>query len=291
VLIAQLSDMHVAAPGAGLLQFVDGRERLAAALAHLAAMTSAPDVLLLTGDLVDHGTAAEYSLLRELLDPVDIPTYLIPGNHDDRAELATAFGHHAYFPRDGEPLAYAIDDFDVRLVGLDTLRDGYHDGELDAARLEWLDAQLAVAPDTPTVVFMHHPPFTTGIWWMDGNPMRGRDDFRTVIAAHPQVRRVIAGHVHHYASGQVGNVPCNTAPGVSYQAVLDLDPTASPKISNDSGPILLYQFTDDECVAHPVSYADAGSQILDFSDIVRDYPAFAARLRSGEGLTKDGFGM
>jgi Icc protein len=291
VLIAQLSDMHVAAPGAGLLQFVDGRARLDAALATVAAMTTRPDVLLLTGDLVDHGTADEYGLLRELLDPVDIPMYVIPGNHDDRAALACAFAHHTYLPHDGGPLAYAIDDFDVRLIGLDTLRDGYHDGELDAARLRWLDEQLTAAPATPTLVFMHHPPFATGIWWMDGNPLVGRDAFGAVIARHPQVRRVVAGHVHHYASGQLGAVPCNTAPGVSYQVVLDLDPTASPKISNDAGPILLYQFTADDCVAHPVTYAESGGQTLDFANIVADYPVFAARLRSGEGLTKDGFGM
>jgi hypothetical protein len=111
------------------------------------------------------------------------------------------------------------------------------------------------------------------------------------MAAHPQVRRVIAGHVHHHASGQLGAVPCNTAPGVSYQAVLDLDPTASPKISNAAGSMLLYDFTDGECVVHPVPCAESGSQVLDFATIVRDYPAFEARLRSGEGLTKDGFGM
>jgi len=126
---------------------------------------------------------------------------------------------------------------------------------------------------------------------MDGNPLAGRDAFHAVVARHPQVRRVIAGHVHHYAAGQLGIVPCNTAPGVSYQAVLDLDPTTSPKISNDAGPLFLYQFAGDECVAHPVTYAAPRGQILDFADIVADYPTFAARLRSGDGLTKDGFGM
>ena len=127
-------------------------------------MTTRPDVLLLTGDLVDHGAPDEYKLLRDLLDQVDIPTYLIPGNHDDRASLVAAFRDHEYLPLDGGPLAYTIDDFAVRLIGLDTLRDGYHDGELDAARLGWLDEQLAAASDAPTLVFMHHPPFATGIW-------------------------------------------------------------------------------------------------------------------------------
>ena len=103
---------------------------------------------------------------------------------------------------------------------------------------------------------------------------------------------MIAGHVHHYASAQLGAVPCNTAPGVSYQAVLDLDPSASPKITNDAGPLLPYDLHDDESdVAHPVTYAAPGAQVLDFADMVGDYPALAARLRSGRGLTKGGFGM
>jgi Icc protein len=179
----------------------------------------------------------------------------------------------------------------VRLVGLDTLRDGFHDGELDPRRLAWLDDQLGRAPATPTIVFMHHPAFATGIWWMDATPLVGRDDFWAVIARHPQVVQVVAGHVHHHASTTVGSTACSTAPGTSYQLVLELDPEASPKISDRAGAVLLHDVTGESCVVHESPYLTDGDTVLDFARIVGDYPAFVAKLRSGTGLAKDGFGM
>jgi 3',5'-cyclic AMP phosphodiesterase CpdA len=290
MLVAHLSDTHVALPGAGLVQFVDGGERLRWALDALATLDPDPDVLLVTGDLVDRGVADEYGLLRELLGIIDIPTYLIPGNHDDRETMVHGLPDHRYLPRDGAPLAFTVDDFAVRLVGLDTLRDGYHDGDLDDARLRWLDDTLDRAPDVPTLVFMHHPPFATGIWWMDAQGLRAREPFAEIVSRHPHVQRIIAGHVHHYADGTVSGVPCTTAPGTSYQAVVDFSADRSPRISNAIGAILLYDFRDGDCIVHYMPYGSS-PMVLDFATIVADYPAFAAKLRSGEGLPKTGFGM
>src|SRR5262249_29108619 len=170
------------------------------------------------------------------------------------------------------------------------LRDGYHDGELDQERLRWLDEQLARASATPTLVFMHHPPFATGIWWMDGQSLRAPSAFGDVLARHPQVRRVVAGHLHHAAAGTIGGVACTVAPGTSYQAVVDFSLDRSPRISNDIGALLLYDFRDDACVVHHMTYARS-PMVLDFATIVSDYPAFAAKLRSGDGLPKPGFGV
>src|SRR5260221_7375499 len=116
MLIAQLTDMHIKPPGRRAYGIVDTEAFLRAAVAHLVAQRPAPDVVLLTGDLVDAGLAEEYALLRDILAPISCPIYLIPGNHDDRAALCAAFPDHAYLPRDGGFIQYVVDAHPVRLI-------------------------------------------------------------------------------------------------------------------------------------------------------------------------------
>ena len=139
-----------------------------------------------TGDLVDAGTEAEYAYLRALLAPLDMPVYVIPGNHDARDALRSAFADDGYLPAKGPFLQYAIEDFPVRILALDTLVPGAPGGRLCAERLAWLEARLAEAPQRPTVILMHHPPFETGILHMDAMNCAGGEALGQVIARHPQ---------------------------------------------------------------------------------------------------------
>ena len=97
-------------------------------------MTPRPDVVLATGDLTDHGTAEEYALLREILGALEVPLFLVPGNHDDVGVLRTSYGTPEY-ARDS--FDYVVDDFPVRLIALDSTVVGRHDGEIDGAQLAW----------------------------------------------------------------------------------------------------------------------------------------------------------
>jgi 3',5'-cyclic AMP phosphodiesterase CpdA len=163
----------------------------------------------------------EYARLRELLAPLAMPVYLIPGNHDDRGHLARAFDRHRYLPRDGF-IQYVIEEWPVRLVALDTLIPGESGGRLSAEQVAWLDARLAEAPDRPTVVFMHHPPFRTGMRKMDEMGLDGIDDLAAVIRRHPQVERLVCGHLHRSIVRRfAGTVAC-TGPATAHQIALDL---------------------------------------------------------------------
>lgn len=224
MLIAQITDFHVTPPGTLAYGRVDTGAHLARAVEHLLRQARQPDVVLATGDLVEGGSTEEYAQLRTLLAPIEAPIYVIPGNHDDRRALATAFADHAYLPRDGASLDYVIDEHPVRLIGLDTIIPGKTEGVLSAERCAWLDAELARAPNRPTIVFMHHPPFETGIAAMDRTILKEPAGVEAVIRRHPQVERILCGHLHRTILTRWAGRIASTAPSTAHQIVLNLAP-------------------------------------------------------------------
>src|SRR5690348_1407135 len=114
MLIAQISDMHIKPPGTLLYKRIDTAGYLERAVAHVMRLDPRPDLVIATGDLVDGGKPEEYAFLREMLAPLAMPVYLIPGNHDARDAMRAAFSDHAYLPPNGY-LQYAIDDHPLRL--------------------------------------------------------------------------------------------------------------------------------------------------------------------------------
>ncbi len=224
MLIAQISDTHVSTPDSRNDRLFRTAEHLAAAVAHLNALHPRPDLVLATGDLVERGGIDEYERLREILTPLAMPLFLIPGNHDDRENLTKVFADHAYLPRNGAFLQYTVEDWPLRLVALDTLVPGKSGGRLCAERLAWLEARLGEAPDRPTLVFMHHPPFATGIAAMDDMGLDGIEGLAAVIRRHPQVERITCGHLHRTIVRRfAGTVAC-TCPATAHQIALDLVP-------------------------------------------------------------------
>jgi 3',5'-cyclic AMP phosphodiesterase CpdA len=233
-LLVQLSDPHITHPG----RLICGRVDTAAALRHavdgVLQIRPAPVAVLISGDLVDAGHPAEYARLRELLQPLidaSLPLALLPGNHDARGPLQQAF---AGLPRvhcgeAGAPaIQYTLDlPGPLRLVVLDSLVDGRPEGGLDAARLAQAEDLLAERPDLPTLVALHHPPHATGLVAMDGMALQdGLDGFEALIARHPQVQRVVCGHLHRMTLGRVAHAASLSAPSTAHQLLLDLAPDA-----------------------------------------------------------------
>lgn len=226
-LIAQVSDLHIKAAGQLSYRVVDTALMLRACVAHLLARRQQPDIVVFTGDLTDYGKPEEYAVLRELLAPLSMPVYLIPGNHDERAAMRAAFPAHAYLSQSPVFIQYAIEDHPVRIVGIDTVVPGRGGGLLCGERLAWLDATLAAQPGKPTVVLMHHPPFTTFIGPMDRQGLEGSEALAEVVRRHPQVERLLCGHLHRPIQARfAGTIAC-TVPGPAHQIALDLSDDAA----------------------------------------------------------------
>lgn len=220
--IAQLSDPHITVPQRLSHGFVDTAAALRRAVAHLQGLPQQPDLVLLTGDLVDDLLPEAYERLRALLAPLTIPVYVIPGNHDDRALLRAAFAADGYLPEHGPFLHYVLEDAPLRLIGLDTQRFGEVGGELCEARLQWLAERLEEGAERPTLLFMHHPPFPTGLP-VDRYGFPGAEALGVLLEQHRQVQRIVAGHVHRAVQALWHGVPASTCSATAFQFGLDLD--------------------------------------------------------------------
>ena len=252
MIIAQITDLHITPPGTPLQQRVDTNHYAALAVNKILGMNQKPDVLLITGDLVEHGAAAEYQALRTILAPLNIPTYVIPGNHDDRDGLRASFSDHHYLPKNGF-LHYAIDLFPVRLIGLDSVIPRHTEGELCAARLAWLEARLCERKDLPTLIFVHHPPFRTGLGHMDSFNLRNGDELGRVVARHPQVIRVVSGHVHRAIQTQFAHTIALTCPSTAHQIDFNLRHDA-PVAFIMEPPALMLHLWHNECLTSHTLY-------------------------------------
>jgi len=261
MIIAQISDMHVGRPGELAYGRFDTAWRLACCVRQLAERRPAPDVVLATGDLVDAGSTEEYGRLRELLAPLAMPVYLIPGNHDDRDALRSVFSDHAYLGQSGGPARYCVDGHPVRLIALDTTVAGETGGALDTEQIAWLERQLDAAPREPTLVFMHHPPFKTGIARMDaiGLDAIGAAQFGEVLSRHSQIELVTCGHVHRGIQVRWHDTPVSVCPSAAFQYGLNLDGPGLQPSPNEPPAYQLHCWNSSDLVTHTIAVDPTGS--------------------------------
>lgn len=257
-LVAQISDLHLKAGQRLTYGVVDTLAALRVAVDHLNASYPRPDIVVISGDLVDFGRPDEYAVLRPELARLQMPCYLVPGNHDDRQHLLDAFVDHAYLPPTADgPLDWVVDDHPLRLIGLDSTTPGAHGGQLLDDQLHWLDAQLALRPEAPTLLMLHHPPFITGIGHMDREPFINAAGLERVIARHPQVERLLCGHLHRPMQRRfAGSLSC-VCPGTSHQIVLDLQAAAPAHFNLEPAGYLLHHWhAEHGLVTHSGVFGD-----------------------------------
>lgn len=224
--LLQLSDTHIREPGRLAYGRIDTAPYLRQAVASIGRLAQRPDAVVITGDLTDFGRAAEYDHLRALLEPLALPVYLMPGNHDDRQQLRASFPDHPYLGREGF-VQYSVPIGGLQLITLDTVVPQASEGSLCAERLAWLAEQLERHRQQPVVVAMHHPPFQTLIGHMDEiGLLSGAAELEALLARYPNVQRVICGHLHRSIQVGFAGTLALTVPSPAHQVCLDLSPQA-----------------------------------------------------------------
>ncbi|WP_432988670.1 phosphodiesterase [Dactylosporangium sp. CA-233914] len=249
-LIAHLSDPHIttgalaAEPAAGLYK----------ALTRVLALEPAPDCVIITGDLVDHGRADEYDVLRELLQPYPIPVHLVAGNHDGRDALRQAFGLPETW--------YAAEYPDFTVIVLESLQPELGDaGLLGAEQLEWLDATLRKRTGFPAFVCLHHPPVRVGIPGMDAIRLVDGPELAEVVRRHPHVVRVLAGHLHRVVTAGFAGTILSVAPSTYRQVDLGLREGRPVSFVAEPSGFLLHRLEGGECVTHLVQVSHTGAPV------------------------------
>jgi 3',5'-cyclic-AMP phosphodiesterase len=276
MLIAQFSDTHIKAGRRKAYGVVDTAAALERAVDQLVRMKPLPLTLLLTGDLVDHGSQEDYALLNEILQPwyrTGGRTLPVMGNHDEREAVKQAFS------RDTEKLSLSNGEFfqyqtaladDLRLIVLDTVVAGKGHGQLCEQRLQWLEQQLS-NNGSPTIIAMHHPPFVCGIEHMDHLGLQGREAFVKLVSRFTHVERILCGHLHRGISLRIGNTVAQCAPSPAHQVTLDLQPDGPDCFSLEPSGFLLHHWQHGSLVSHTVPIGQfegpypfrIGGQLLD----------------------------
>lgn len=255
VLIAQMSDIHVGfAPDERPEEL--NLTRFRATLARLLEGPNRPDMLVLTGDITDHGDPASFAKTAALLADCPFPVLPMVGNHDSRAGLLGAFPQVS--AAEGGFLHYVVEaPLGLRIICLDTLEDGRHGGAFCHARARWLADRLAEAPTSPTLIFMHHPPVVAGIDWMDpaaGEPWITR--LHAVLNGQQQVLGLHCGHLHRQIVTRFAGIPLGVTPSVAPLVAMDLTPIDErvpdnrELISSEPPTYALHRWDGETLVSH-----------------------------------------
>ena len=259
MLIAHLSDPHLTT-GVLSAEPVFGLYR---ALGRVLALDQQPDVTVITGDLADHGRPEEYEALREVIDRFPLPLHLVMGNHDDPEAFLDAFAGSPYLGGAAQS-HYSIDLPAITLVVLDSREEGTAAGRLGPDQLSWLDDVLARRPAVPAFVCLHHPPIPVGIVIMDSIRLQDGPAMADVIARHPNVERVLAGHLHRTVSAPFAGTQLSVAPSTYRQIDLTLSADRPLGFVTDPTGFLVHLSTGtgaDPWVTHAVQVSAAGAAI------------------------------
>ncbi len=190
LLVAQLTDTHLFAKNEQELMNLRTNDSFQAVLNHLSRLQPHPEILLLTGDLSHDESFRSYERLQELLAPLEIPTYWLPGNHDSLPVMEQVLRQHTVsadksFQKGG-----------WHFLLLSSWVQGRVHGQISQESLKWLELQLRAIGHKPTLIGLHHPPCYVHSKWLDTSTLQNPEKFFAVIDRYPHVKLVIFGHIH-----------------------------------------------------------------------------------------------
>jgi len=211
VQLVQITDCHICAGAEEKLQGLNTRHSFDAVKTAIIEAAGDLDLLLATGDLSQDGSAESYRYLAQQFDDLGVPTFWLPGNHDEADALARHFTGKQIHPTK-QVLAGAW-----QILLLDSTIKGAVHGRVAEAQLAFMETALRQYPDRHALVCLHHQALETGSEWLDLKGLRDADRLRAHIAGHQNVRAVVWGHVHQEMHRSIDEVDWMSTPSSCVQ--------------------------------------------------------------------------
>lgn len=246
--LIHFSDPQLVPPGE-LNYDIDPQQRLRLCVDAILRESIEAEACIITGDLTHWGELAAYQLLKEELDRLPFPTWLLMGNHDCRDNFRQVFPDHPAMEEGF--IQFSVESSAGRMICLDTLDDKKRSGILCKKRLEWLEKELAASGDKDVYLFMHHPPFEVGLASMDLDNLINKDDFYQVISPwKARIKHIFFGHLHRSVSGTWQGIGYSCPPSLVHQTPFDFENVRPGVVSPEPPVYNLIQFHDDRVVVH-----------------------------------------
>lgn len=217
--ILQLTDLHVNSDGRNAFQKAESLKDLQRTIDYILQVELQPDIAIVTGDVSTDGSVSAYTLVQQELARLGCPVWILPGNHDKKAEMKKVLGDTCLTALDTAP-GLCVDTEEARLLLFDSAEENVSAGGLTAEQLAWVSTQLDVPDGHPIMLWMHHFPFRTGYKGMD-HPFAGEDELLAMLQGHNAY--VCSGHIHAGILRRSGDVMLIAAPAVSMLMELRLD--------------------------------------------------------------------
>ncbi len=236
---------------------------LALCVKHINRLKPEPDLVLVTGDITFDGLLEEAEQAANILKKLHFPFYVIPGNHDDRTTLLSEFSSTHCPVKHRDFINYVIEDYPIRLIGMDSTIPGAPGGKIDDASAKWLNGKLAEQPKKPTIIFMHHPPVKCGVIETDMDGFTGAKKLGDIISAYFNIERILCGHIHLEAHIKWYGTIVNTAPSMGLQLGFDLTlEKPSQFYVEPPGYQLHYYHGEKHLISHTVYVKDMNGPYL-----------------------------
>jgi len=212
-----VTDPHLFADPGGILRGTVTHSSLRDVLADITASDWPADFIAMTGDVIQDDSRAAYDRFRDLIEPLGLPVFCVPGNHDIRELMRDALST--------SPFQYCgtLEHDNWLVIGVDSCVRDNAAGYVENTELQRLEEIIAGTDAEHVLVCLHHPPLPTGSKWLDSVGLSNADEFLHRIEETGKVRAAIFGHVHQAFDSRYNSIHIIGTPSTCRQFKKDSD--------------------------------------------------------------------